>query len=124
MWNAGSCRVKSGNDGPQKSPETMLPGHRPTVIDCREDYSCSRSLPDVRPVCGGRQQPAERLGIRHPQRHHPAVAVGIAVDDGGVAVERTVDFDDLTGHRAVELRDRLDRLYRPEAFTRLELLAG
>ena len=42
------------------------------------------------------------------------VAVGIAVDEAGIGVERAVDLRHLAGHRAEEVGHRLDGLDHAE----------
>jgi len=48
--------------------------------------------------------------VSDPDLHHPAVAVGILVDELGVVGEPLVDFDELSRERRVDVRHRLDRL--------------
>ena len=52
------------------------------------------------------------------------VAVRVAVYDRRVAVEGAVRLDDLAGHRAVQLGDRLHRLDGAEGLMGVELVAG
>src|SRR2546425_12186176 len=60
------------------------------------------------------QELVELLRILDPEPDHPALAVGIAVDERGVAFQRRVDRRHCAGEGGVQLRDRLHGLDRPE----------
>src|SRR5205809_2723599 len=60
------------------------------------------------------QQLVELLRVLDPELDHPALAIGIAVDERGVGFERRVDRHHRAGEGGVQLRDRLHRLDRAE----------
>src|SRR5437879_7577542 len=60
------------------------------------------------------QQVVELLRTLDAESDHPALAVGVAVYEGRVALERRVDLGHRAGERGKELRDRLHRFDRAE----------
>src|SRR2546422_5870598 len=60
------------------------------------------------------QELVELLRVLDPELDHPALAIGIAVDERGVAFQRRVDRRHCAGEGGVQLRDRLHGLDRPE----------
>src|SRR6266487_3163147 len=81
----------------------------------------SLSLSNMLRVRVGAEQPLQFFRVRDLHLDHPPFAVGIAVHERRISLERLVGFDDRAGERAVELRYRLDRLDRAEDVVLLEL---
>src|SRR5688500_10225319 len=78
------------------------------------DPRTSHLLSYVRCVPIGRQQLTALAGILEAELDHPAVTVGVCVDEGWLLVEPSVHLDHFAGKRAEELGHRLHRLDRSE----------
>src|SRR5258706_6428423 len=81
----------------------------------------SLSLSNLLRVRVGAEQPLQFFRVLALHLDHPTFAVGIAVHERRISLERLIGFDDRAGDRAVQLRHRLDRLDRAEDVVLLEL---
>src|SRR5579863_5612004 len=79
------------------------------------------SATDVFRVLRRGDEPIAGRGVGRLELEHPALAVGVRVDEGGFLVEALVDRGDLAADRAEQLGHGLDRFDRTEHVVRGEL---
>src|SRR2546425_542427 len=80
----------------------------------------SLSLSNMLRVRVGAEQPLQFFGVFELHLDHPPLAVGIAVYECRVSLERLVCFYNGTTDGRIQLRHRLDGLDRPEDVVLLE----
>src|SRR5262245_5250910 len=74
----------------------------------------SLSLADMLRVRIRAQQPLQFFGVRDLHFDHPALAVGIAVDECGILLEGLIRLENGPANRCVQLGDRFHRFDRSE----------
>ncbi len=76
-------------------------------------------------LVGGRIEQLGQLGgIGGAEPHHTALPVGVAIDRGGIALQRAVHLDDLAGHRTEQLGNGLHSLDGAERLVRGDRITG